>query len=922
LDLVKNVPFFANFAIGANALSRGFVSSDISAESYGYSSNQFNRSGVVKEQLFVSAINNDYRLLSSAPAQDWQVLQSYYAAAGVTTDYTTANRSTSYADIGAYDGAVFAAEASPTTVVSTIGAGGDYADPQAWEVATRVNLVVLNLIHIGEMLGSFVETGGATSALVMSGATTDVIRYRELRPSASNRYKPRSDAGCSISTSASNSYPVVSIEEKFFRLTGPMKVTATGLTTVAATGEGGIIYTHFDADGIVLDGVYITLDTTAAASSFYSGVLARFSQQHCVLKNCVIYGHSGADNKSIYAGIRIRDYGQWKIYNNSVFGTVLAAVSQPDQVGIKIDLSTTCEIKNNIVLDCYHATGPGSADFAIGSTPTASCSNNMSSDATAPGIDSLINKLSANTWVNTSARNYYLQQFSEAREAGAELLPDITIDAQRNGRYRPFDMGALGGVKPYPLFPGSSRRRRACHCYEIIRRDGVRLLFTDNNTPITFFGETWSPASMDASARRREIGLKSADLETTGGISSDKITLLDLRAGRYQGARVVEYIVDWRYPHLQPLAEARYTIESTTYDGESWKADVKGLPFILQNKVGDIYGRTCRYILGDGECRAPLAGLTQTGKVVLDVIDGRVSWYVGAATLTSTSANYYGLGKLTWTSGRNQGIVTDLFQSEVVQVNALADPNILSNVLSSDWVHNAILITQVTNGFKAGVDSWNFNRIFGAGEPHLAQSDVGGSATLWADYAPRDTKVCLSVWIRTKGIATPLNSCQLKLLNIGTSSLSWAGTFSADAAGDWEVQEMDIGTTAEVSTVGAPDANWYRLSLSRSALGDEPDKIGAEISIHPAAVTQNAQFSQAQLEVEVISPTSWVAGNKHKLQLAVRADADIANGDTFDLDPGCDKLLGTCKDKFANVKNFGGFPYIPGVDRMFDTPTQ
>jgi len=40
----------------------------------------------------------------------------------------------------------------------------------------------------------------------------------------------------------------------------------------------------------------------------------------------------------------------------------------------------------------------------------------------------------------------------------------------------------------------------------------------------------------------------------------------------------------------------------------------------------------------------------------------------------------------------------------------------------------------------------------------------------------------------------------------------------------------------------------------------------------------------------------------------------IQAGDAFTIKAGCDKQLATCRDKFDNVKNFRGFPHIPGND--------
>ena len=40
----------------------------------------------------------------------------------------------------------------------------------------------------------------------------------------------------------------------------------------------------------------------------------------------------------------------------------------------------------------------------------------------------------------------------------------------------------------------------------------------------------------------------------------------------------------------------------------------------------------------------------------------------------------------------------------------------------------------------------------------------------------------------------------------------------------------------------------------------------------------------------------------------------VAPGDAFTLTAGCDKRLATCRDRFANARNFQGFPHMPGND--------
>lgn len=46
----------------------------------------------------------------------------------------------------------------------------------------------------------------------------------------------------------------------------------------------------------------------------------------------------------------------------------------------------------------------------------------------------------------------------------------------------------------------------------------------------------------------------------------------------------------------------------------------------------------------------------------------------------------------------------------------------------------------------------------------------------------------------------------------------------------------------------------------------------------------------------------------------------IEAGDEYEARPGCDRVKSTCKNKFSNFANFGGFPDVPGRDAIMQTP--
>lgn len=46
----------------------------------------------------------------------------------------------------------------------------------------------------------------------------------------------------------------------------------------------------------------------------------------------------------------------------------------------------------------------------------------------------------------------------------------------------------------------------------------------------------------------------------------------------------------------------------------------------------------------------------------------------------------------------------------------------------------------------------------------------------------------------------------------------------------------------------------------------------------------------------------------------------IEIGDTYKVCAGCDKRLSTCQSRFNNVKNYGGFPHLPGIGKILQYP--
>jgi uncharacterized phage protein (TIGR02218 family) len=73
-----------------------------------------------------------------------------------------------------------------------------------------------------------------------------------------------------------------------------------------------------------------------------------------------------------------------------------------------------------------------------------------------------------------------------------------------------------------------------------------------------------------------------------------------------------------------------------------------------------------------------------------------------------------------------------------------------------------------------------------------------------------------------------------------------------------------------------------------------------------------ATGSNAGLEIEVKAHSQGAPNSR--LSLFLPMPRPIMVGDTFSITAGCDKRFETCRDRFSNVVNFGGFPHMPGND--------
>ena len=157
-----------------------------------------------------------------------------------------------------------------------------------------------------------------------------------------------------------------------------------------------------------------------------------------------------------------------------------------------------------------------------------------------------------------------------------------------------------------------------CRAWTITRRDGQVLGFTDHDLEIEVNGVTCrADAGMTARVLHQTTGLSVDNTEAFGALSAVSITETDLMAGRYDGAEVRAYLVNWRSP-ADFIEQFRGNLGEVTRTGGAFRAELRGLSDRLNRPHGMAYTPACSAVLGDSRCRFDL---TQPGYTVAALVE-------------------------------------------------------------------------------------------------------------------------------------------------------------------------------------------------------------------------------------------------------------------------------------------------------------
>lgn len=193
-----------------------------------------------------------------------------------------------------------------------------------------------------------------------------------------------------------------------------------------------------------------------------------------------------------------------------------------------------------------------------------------------------------------------------------------------------------------------------CHCWRLTRTDGVVMGFTDHDRPLVVDGTQCKPdTGFTTTEARRSLGLGVDTADVEGALASAEIDGDDIAAGKYDGAVIETFIVNWANP-ADFARSKKSTIAKLTYADGHFRAELQSALRTLDRPNGRHIARNCDAELGDGRCKKALAGPIYTGSGAVAALSPPDSVLVTG--LGGYEDNWFTYGRLTWTSGLHAGL--------------------------------------------------------------------------------------------------------------------------------------------------------------------------------------------------------------------------------------------------------------------------
>ncbi len=207
-----------------------------------------------------------------------------------------------------------------------------------------------------------------------------------------------------------------------------------------------------------------------------------------------------------------------------------------------------------------------------------------------------------------------------------------------------------------------NQSKTLCNAWRLTRSDEVVFGFTDHDYVLNFDGTNFLPNSgFLPSAVRSELGLNVDESEVVGAFAHDAVTEKDLRDGRYNGAKVEVFLVDWT--SLDTAIKLRtQEIGEVNFTDHQFSAELRSIAHRLNQPQGRGYSRKCTANLGDASCGFNLNNPLYNASG--NVVSSDNEQFAVVSGLDEFDASWFRFGLIKWTSGDNSSLSVEIYDHQ------------------------------------------------------------------------------------------------------------------------------------------------------------------------------------------------------------------------------------------------------------------
>jgi uncharacterized phage protein (TIGR02218 family) len=219
-----------------------------------------------------------------------------------------------------------------------------------------------------------------------------------------------------------------------------------------------------------------------------------------------------------------------------------------------------------------------------------------------------------------------------------------------------------------------------CHCWLLERMDGTKFGFTDHDRTLAFGGNIYLPTNgLDGGEVVAKLGPQVDTKEVAGILSSSAITEDDIVLGRYDGARVTTFRVNWRDVLVRATQRVDTIGEIIREDGY-FRAELRSQQQSLNIARGRRYQSTCDAELGGSRCGVDIESTSYKAPATISVVVDRFT--LEMTGLGAFASGWFSHGKAVWLSGSRLNIADSI----AVHANENGSVSISFAEPVGDWV--------------------------------------------------------------------------------------------------------------------------------------------------------------------------------------------------------------------------------------------